>query len=66
MIIKNIERDYFFYGAVQLYNYKNKNKFIKEMLREIKLENVIREERKRGVIEWEIDKEQTSKKENKQ
>ena len=63
MIIKNIERDYFFYGAVQSYNIQNKNKFIKEMSREINLENAIRKEKKRGVIKWEIDKEQTSKKE---
>lgn len=56
MIIKNLEGDYFFYGAVQSYNIKNKNKFIKEMLKEIKLENAIREEKKGGVIEWEIDK----------
>lgn len=64
MIIKNIEGDYFFYGAVQSYNIKNKKKFIKEMLKEIKLENIIREERKEGVIEWEFNKEQTSKKES--
>jgi len=63
MIIKNIERDYFFYGAVQSYDIQNKNKFIKELLREIKLENAIRKERKGGVVEWEIGKEQTSKKE---
>jgi len=62
MIIKNLEKDYFFYGAVQSFNTKNKSKFIKEMLKEIKFENTIREERKEGIIEWEFNKEQTSKK----
>ena len=33
-----------------------------EMLKEIKFENTIREERKEGIIEWEFNKEQTSKK----
>jgi|SRR3989344_6910564 len=64
MIIKNLEGDYFFYDAVQSFNFKDRNKFIKEMLKEIMLENAIREERKEGVIEWEFEKDrQTSKKE---
>ena len=63
MIIKNLEKNYFFYGAVQSFNIKNKSKFIKEMLKEIKLKNTIREEKKAGVIEWKFNKEQTSKKE---
>lgn len=37
IIIKNLEKEYFFYGTVQSYNISNKNKFIKEMLKEIKL-----------------------------
>lgn len=62
MIIKNIEKDYFFYGAVQGFNISDRKNFIKDMLQVIKIENYIREERKGGEIEWEIDKEQTSKK----
>src|SRR3989339_209023 len=53
IIIKNLEKDYFFYGAVQSFIIKNKSNFIKELLKEIKLENAIREEKKGGVIEWE-------------
>ncbi|MBI2629861.1 hypothetical protein HYW76_02055 [Candidatus Pacearchaeota archaeon] len=56
MIIKNLEEDYFFYGAVQSFNFKNKNKFIREILSEIRLENAIREEKKEGVVEWRFDK----------
>lgn len=52
IIIKNINRDYFFYGAVQTFTIRNKKRFIKEMLNKIKIENFIREERKGGVIEW--------------
>lgn len=56
IIIKNLEGDCFFYGAVQSYNITDKRKFIKEMLDEIKLENAVKEERKEGVVEWEIEK----------
>ena len=57
MIIINLDGDYFFYGAVQSFNFKNRDKFIREMLRNIKLENTIREERGKGIIEWEFIKE---------
>jgi len=90
IIIKNLDGDYFFYGAVQAYDVANRKEFIKEMLNVIRLENMIkktmdssffgcsrtphssecgfnvrdiRKENKGGVIEWEIDKERTSKKE---
>ena len=66
MIIKNMEGNYFFYGAVQSFNIKNKTEFINEMLREIKLENIIKKKKKEGVIEWKFNKEQTSKKETSQ
>ncbi len=62
IIIKNLEGDYFFYGAVQSFDINNRKEFIKEMIQVIKLENILREEREGGVIEWEIDKERTSKK----
>lgn len=64
IIIKNLEGNYFFYGAVHSFNIKNKNRFIKEMLKKIKFENALREERKNNVIEWKIDKEQIPKKSN--
>lgn len=64
MIIKNLEEDYFFYGAVQSFNIKNKKKFVKKLLRKIEFENILRKERKEGVIEWEFDKKQNSKKES--
>ena len=62
IIIKNLGGDYFFYGAVQSFSFEDKSKFIREMLNEIRLENAINRERKKGRIEWEFDKEQTSKK----
>ena len=62
MIIKNLDGNYFFYGAVQSFDIEDKKSFIKDMLRVIQIENLIRKEREKGIIEWEIDKEQTSKK----
>ncbi len=63
MIIQNIEGNYFFYGSVQSFNIEYKEEFIKEMINIIRLENIIKEKRKEGFIEWKFDKEQTSKKE---
>ncbi|MEK6893049.1 MAG: hypothetical protein AABX07_02505 [Nanoarchaeota archaeon] len=62
MIIKNLEEDYFFYGAVQSFNITDKKEFIKEMRNVIRLENKFRKEKEGGIIEWEFDKERTSKK----
>ncbi len=61
MIIKNLREDYFFYGGVKSYLVKNKARFIREMLKEVREDNRIREEKREGVIEWEFNKEQTSK-----
>jgi|SRR3989344_6811858 len=56
IIIKNLEEDYFFYGAVQSYDIENKAQFIKDMLFLIKLENSIKEGRKESILKWEIKK----------
>ena len=56
MIIKNLEGNYFFYGGVQSWEIKNKNKFIREMLNKIKIENAMRKDKEGGFIEWEFDK----------
>ena len=64
MIVKSLDNDYFFYGAVQSFNIKNRKNFIKEILKLIKIENKIRKERENRIIEWEIDKGQNSKKES--
>ncbi|HLC31060.1 MAG TPA: hypothetical protein VJK51_00165 [Candidatus Nanoarchaeia archaeon] len=61
LIIKNLGKEYFFYGAIQSYNIKQRSAFIKDMLGMIRFENALRDYKKGGVVEWEIDKGRTSR-----
>ena len=56
IIVKNLEGDYFFYGAIQSYKFLNQKKFINEILDKISLEDEIRKERSKEEIEWEFKK----------
>jgi hypothetical protein len=54
IIIKNIKGDYFFYGGVMSFSFDNKKMFIKEFLKEVKIENKKRKIRESVELEWEF------------
>jgi len=56
IIVKNLKKDYFFYGVVKSFTISNKKKFIKEILKEIRFESKLRDRRAKEKIEWEIQK----------
>lgn len=54
IIVKNLNKDYFFYGLVISFTMYEKKGFIKEVLDEIKEETRARKLRTKTKIEWEI------------
>ena len=54
IIVKNLKKEYFFYGLVTSFDVFNRKEFVKEILEKIKIEEDIRRERAKDKIEWEI------------
>jgi hypothetical protein len=55
-IVKDVEDNYFFLGAISSYDIKNKENFVSALLLKFEIEGIEREKRDECYVEWEIEK----------